>query len=67
MVCYLNNVDGVGAGMLTNGQEWLFVKRMGDGNWKWDRWAIRLTGSSVDRSAKFLYERLAPEVYSSVE
>ena len=64
---YLKDVGTASAGMLTNGQEWLFIKRMGRGNWKWDRRAIRLSGPSVDRSAKLLYERLAPECYSSVE
>ena len=67
LVRYLDDVGSAAAGMLTNGQEWLFIERMGDGDWKWDRWAIKLSGSSVDRSAGLLYERLAPEFYSSVE
>ena len=61
---YLKDVGTASAGMLTNGQEWLFIEWMGDGNWKWDRWAIKLSGSSVDRSAGLLYDRLAPEFYS---
>ena len=61
--CRLNDVGTAWVGMLTNGQEWLFVERVEDGDWKWDRRAIKLSGSSVDRSAELLYDRLARERY----
>ena len=64
LVRYLDSVDGVTAGMLTNGQEWLFIEHMGNDGWKWDRWPIKLTGADVNRSAGLLYDRLAPEFYS---
>ena len=58
----LDDVGTASAGMLTNGQEWLFVEWVAD-VWKWDRRVIKLSGSSVDRSAELLYERLARECY----
>ncbi len=65
MVRYLDDVGSAVAGMLTNGQEWLFVEWVDDRGWTWDRGAIKLTGPGVERSAGLLYERLAPEFYSS--
>ena len=61
--CCLDDVGTASSGMLTNGQEWLFVEQVEADVWKWDRRVIKLSGSSVDRSAELLYERLARECY----
>ena len=62
---YLDKVDSAGAEMLTNGQEWLFVKwETGKENWKWDSKPILLSSRrNVEVIAQELHDRLAREHY----
>ena len=62
----LEAVDTASAGVLTNGEEWLFVEWVEERSiWRWDRRVVRLSDSRVSRSAEVLHEWLAPEFYSS--
>ena len=66
---YLDKVDSAEAGMLTDGQEWLFVEwETGKEDWKWDSKPILLSsGRNVEVIAQELHDRLAREHYLSLD
>ena len=66
---YLDKVDSAEAGMLTDGQEWLFVEwEMGKEDWKWDSKPILLSSRrNVEVIAQDLHDRLAREHYLSLD
>ena len=66
---YLDKVDSAEAGMLTDGQEWLFVEwETGKEDWKWDSKPILLSSRrNVEVIAQELHDRLAREHYLSLD
>ena len=64
LLLYLEDVEAATAGMLTNGQGWLFVKWQGKEDWEWDSKPILLSSRrNVEVIAQELHDRLAREHY----